>query len=348
MPKRRIAVSRANTSVVEPKRRASAEGQSSDAKTSRIGSRRDEPLRIRKLRNALGFTQERFARECGVTRISATAWEIGKTSPAPRAWKQMAKLAAKAAPSTAMWFWEKSGFERDDFQYLFPEFQRMVKDSELRMEQELNSSSSDAVLVPMVRTPLPEQLRIPPSPEQIEDYVSLPKHLMMSDWKLLAIRVSPRFVRPIFCPGGIVVIDASEANVLALEGQLVVANYIPSAETQELAEMQSRGRPVAAYARGRYPFLENGVYMGWLKLDPPMPESRMRQMNLNSEKLLAEQPVTIGHEFTVPIAMVDEPPADRSTIILEPEAVLIGRVVCWIAAGRNSTAEPPAYHVTEP
>jgi hypothetical protein len=126
----------------------------------------------------------------------------------------MAKLAAKVAPSTAMWFWAKAGFEHDDFQYLFPEFKRMVEDSELRIEQKLKSSTSDAVLVPIVRTPLPGQLRFPPSSEQIEDYLSLPTHLIQADWKLIAIRISDQFVRPIFSKGDIVLVDASSTNLI--------------------------------------------------------------------------------------------------------------------------------------
>jgi hypothetical protein len=259
----------------------------------------------------------------------------------------MAKLAAKVAPSTSMWFWAKAGFEHDDFEYLFPEFKRMVEESELRIEQKLKSSTSDAMLVPIVRTPLPEQLRFPPSPEQIEDYLSLPTHLIQAGCKLIAIRISDLFVRPIFSRGDVVVVDASSANVLDLEGQLVVANYTPSAETLDLASIQSRGRPVAPHVRSRYPFLEGGVYMGWLKLDPRQPESNMRQMNLNSEKVSIEQPLTIGHEFTVPIAMVIEPKPERRIVTPESEAVLFGRVVCWIAAGPQFAPEAPAYHVTE-
>lgn len=326
-------MSAAETRVTNPRWRSRGKARIAAHKSSEAPNRSEESTKIRKLRLDLDFTQEKFAHACGVTRISATAWEIGKSSPAPRAWKQMAKLAAKVAPSTAMWFWAKAGFEHDDFQYLFPEFKRMVEDSELRIEQKLKSSTSDAVLVPIVRTPLPGQLRFPPSSEQIEDYLSLPTHLIQADWKLIAIRISDQFVRPIFSKGDIVLVDASSTNLIDLEGQLVVANYTPSAETQDLASMQSRGRPVAPHAHGRYPFLESGVYMGWLKMDPRLPESNMRQLNLNSEKVSTEQPVTVGHEFTVPVAMVVESRPERRIVTPESEAILVGRVVFWIAAG---------------
>jgi DNA-binding XRE family transcriptional regulator len=326
-------MSTAEKGEINPRWRVRRKARKGAHESSEAPNRSEDSTKIRKLRLALDYTQEQFAHACGVTRISATAWEIGKSNPAPRAWKQMAKLAAKVAPSTAMWFWEKAGFERDDFQYLFPEFKRMVEDSELRIEQKLKSSTSDAVLVPIVRTPLPGQFRFPPSSEQIEDYLSLPTHLIQADWKLIAIRISDQFVRPIFSKGDIVVVDASSTNLIDLEGQLVVANYTLSTETQDLASMQSRGRPVAPHARGRYPFLESGMYMGWLKMDPRLPESNMRQLNLNSEKVSTEQPVTVGHEFTVPVAMVVESRPEQRIVTPESEAILVGRVVCWIAAG---------------
>jgi hypothetical protein len=73
--------------------------------------------------------------------------------------------------------------------------------------------------------------------------------------------------------------------------------------------------------------------MGWLKMDPRLPESNMRQLNLNSEKVSTEQPVTVGHEFTVPVAMVVESRPERRIVTPESEAILVGRVVFWIAAG---------------
>jgi hypothetical protein len=76
--------------------------------------------------------------------------------------------------------------------------------------------------------------------------------------------------------------------------------------------------------------------MGWLKMDPRLPESNIRQMNLNSEKVSTEQPVTVGHEFTVPVATVAESRPERKVVTPESEAVLVGRVVCWIAAGPES------------
>jgi hypothetical protein len=259
----------------------------------------------------------------------------------------MAKLAVRAAPSTALWFWEKAGIERDDFEFLFPEFKKLARDSEQRIQEKLESSPSDSRLVPLIRTPFRGEWRTPPSPEQVEDYLPIPNRLIQTDGNVFAIRVSPEFVRPIFSPGDILVIDPSHANVVALEGQLVAATYIPSAETRNLAERESRGRPVAAYVRGRYPFLEEGIYLGWLKTDSPVAGSRGGQMNLNSEKLITEQPVSIGHEFSVPAAMIDELTPGKKIVLRESELKLLGRVVCWFAAGSRSTPAESAGQVIE-
>jgi len=312
-----------------------------------LSRRRNDANRIQELRNALQYNREAFARACGVSRISASAWEAGKTSPQPRNWKEMAKLAVRAAPSTALWFWEKAGIERDDFEFLFPEFKKLARDSEQRIQEKLESSPSDSRLVPLIRTPFRGEWRTPPSPEQVEDYLPIPNRLIQTDGNVFAIRVSPEFVRPIFSPGDILVIDPSHANVVALEGQLVAATYIPSAETRNLAERESRGRPVAAYVRGRYPFLEEGIYLGWLKTDSPVAGSRGGQMNLNSEKLITEQPVSIGHEFSVPAAMIDELTPGKKIVLRESELKLLGRVVCWFAAGSRSTPAESAGQVIE-
>lgn len=50
------------------------------------------PERIKKIRLSLGWSQERLARELGVSFSTVNRWERGRTSPSPMAIKGIAKL----------------------------------------------------------------------------------------------------------------------------------------------------------------------------------------------------------------------------------------------------------------
>jgi DNA-binding XRE family transcriptional regulator len=311
-----------------------------------LDRRKDEAQRIKEFRNLLGYNREAFARACGVSRISAFAWESGKTSPQPRNWKEMAKLAVKAAPSAALWLWEKAGIEREDFQYLFPEFERIAKDSEQRVQQKLELSPSESKLVPLIRSPLRGEWRIPPAPEQVEDYLSFPRYLIQTNSDVVAMRISTEFVSPIFSVGGIIVVDTSEVNILSLEGQLVIGSYLPNAETINFARMFGRGREVAPHLRGRWPFLEEGVYVGWLRTDPPNDRGR-RPMTLHSVKIDSPEAISAVHEFSVPVGMICEPQPGEKIVARDSELKLLGHVICWIASDMASAEEGSGSHGIE-
>jgi DNA-binding XRE family transcriptional regulator len=302
-----------------------------------IGRRSDDANHIRELRNALQFNREAFARACGVSRISALAWEAGKTSPQPRNWKEMAKLAVKAAPSTALWFWEKAGIEREDFQYLFPEFERLARDSERRIQEKLESPSGDVRLVPIIRTPLHGEWRVPPSPEQVEDYLSLPGQWIRTDGHLIAMRVSPEFILPVFGKGDILVIDPSQTNILELNEKPVVVAWVPDAGTRAAAESDRRGVPVPEYKKGKWPHLAEGVYVGWLSMYWHDKDGRSVSVNVESAKFVASFHNTGLHQFSLPIATLNTR-GDGMTFPFEVHgAKLLGHVVCWIAASTKSS-----------
>jgi hypothetical protein len=128
-----------------------------------------------------------------------------------------------------------------------------------------------------------------------------------------------------------VIIEASGTIVQNLEGQLVAAVYVPNAETKDLAQQYRRVRPIAGHMSGRWPHLLDGIYFGWLKLEPPITGMRMRQLNLNSSKLATDQPVQSGFEFSVPVVLIDEPSPNESIVIKESETHVIGRIICGIA-----------------
>ena len=47
---------------------------------------------IRKLRTAIGLTQEQFAAKLGVTYSTINRWENNKSKPSPLAWLKIEKL----------------------------------------------------------------------------------------------------------------------------------------------------------------------------------------------------------------------------------------------------------------
>lgn len=56
-------------------------------------------VEIKALRDRLGWTQERLARELGVSWITVQRWEKGKVMPSPLAAARIAALANANAPS---------------------------------------------------------------------------------------------------------------------------------------------------------------------------------------------------------------------------------------------------------
>jgi len=57
---------------------------------------------IKKLRQALNLSQEKFARELGVTTGTVLRWELGRTSPSPLAQEKLVRLAKKAVRDGVM------------------------------------------------------------------------------------------------------------------------------------------------------------------------------------------------------------------------------------------------------
>ena len=55
-------------------------------------AKKDIPKMIRKLRTALGLTQEQFAAKIGVTVSTANRWENGKGTPSPLAMLRIEEL----------------------------------------------------------------------------------------------------------------------------------------------------------------------------------------------------------------------------------------------------------------
>jgi DNA-binding transcriptional regulator YiaG len=50
---------------------------------------------IRQLREALGLTQEQFAREVGVSFSTVSRWETARGEPSPLAWRRIEDLRSR-------------------------------------------------------------------------------------------------------------------------------------------------------------------------------------------------------------------------------------------------------------
>jgi putative transcriptional regulator len=57
--------------------------------------KKNTTIKIRKLRKALGLTQEKFAAYVGVSFSTVNRWENGKGKPSPLAMKQIEELENK-------------------------------------------------------------------------------------------------------------------------------------------------------------------------------------------------------------------------------------------------------------
>jgi DNA-binding XRE family transcriptional regulator len=292
-------------------------------------------FRIRELREILRMTQEDFADQCGVRRNAVLLWESGKFNPSAKVWRRMAKLAGKVAPRTAFWFWEMAGIDREAFEDLVPEFEKMARDAENRVLEKMEASTGDSALVPIMRTPVFSDQTVAVPPEDIEDYLSFPRQLIQTAGQVYALRVTKEFVRPIFSEGDLLVIDPSGQRFVNFENELVAIRYVPDSEARNLADRSSHGQPLRDYMYGKWPYLPEGIYVGWLHTDPPVRGTTTRQMNLNSAKIVSEQPMQPGLEFTVPVAWVTELGSGKKHSLTQSGTTLIGRVVCWIAGNRS-------------
>lgn len=305
-------------------------------KSSSVLSDKADGQRIAELRNALQLSQEAFARECKVSRIAVFRWESGQSEPSSKAWLFMAELARKVAPSTALWFWEKAGFNREALIHLFPEFEKSSREAVQRMREMASDPGGEFTRVPLLRDPLYLGKASLPSPEEVERWISLPKEFISNASATFAVRVSALFVRPIFGVGDIVVIDTAQIDVLKLDGALVAALYAPSTTTKRASEAVLRGAPAPANVQGTWPHLSGGLYLGWLKRNREGVHSHI----LESLSVYSDQ-------FSVPVAVieVDHDAPGGGELVPDEESGFLGRVICWMASpelAEDGTDSPSA------
>ena len=225
-----------------------------------------------------------------------------KTSPTAQAWCQMAKMAGRAAPPMAPWFWEKVGIDREALDILLPELQKISQKSEQRIRKLAEEQRIEFSNVPVMSVRLSYDGPISISSGLIEKWISMPKDILPNDSSAFALSVSPLFVRPIYSLGDVVIIDLSK-DITILDDQLVLVVYSPDAETTRASELLRRGHPLAPSESSRWPHLKEGLYLGWVKTDVTVDEhSIVRYTNLNSSKLKSsDQSFRSEFEFSVPL-----------------------------------------------
>jgi len=318
---------------------------------AKILSIKEDGDRIKALRTAADVGQEEFAARCGVTRIAALRWESGQAKPSSQAWLYMAKLAGKVAPETALWFWEKAGFDREALVELFPEIRKLSREAEQRIRNMVAEPRGELTRVPLLRDPAHLGKVSLAAPKEIERWISLPTELISHPSSTFAVRISELFVRPIFSPGDIVVIDTDQIDIQKLNGALAAAFYVPDASTKRAADSVRQMGPVPASARGHFPHLPEGLYVGWLHVNKDHSHSHIiEHISINSERARdAERSAHSVLEFSAPVATnhVDPGTPGRGELVNWEESRLLGRVICWMSAPELAQDETNSSSIVE-
>lgn len=292
--------------------------------------------RIRQLREALNLTQGSFAAKCGVGRTAVPLWESGKASPSQRCWSRMALLAREAPAIDRTWFFGQAGIDLEYLSELLPEFGRISRQSEQKAINTAAAMVADtakgATAIPLLRIPTSIDKPISIRAEEIEGWLSLPGEMIKKDPNIIALRISPAFVRPIFGPGDTVIIDTGDRDAKNLNGALVLASYRPNAETKATAE-RIRTQPMAEYIKGSvWPLLPEGLYLGWLRVDVPEQATGTPNVTLISPRT-DEIPAPVLS--MVPIAVPDQGTLKNGGAVEEPEAAIVGRILAWIGSPKS-------------
>ena len=297
--------------------------------------------RIRQLREALNLTQGNFAAKCGVSRTAVPLWENGKASPSQRCWSRMALLAREAPGIEGAWFFGQAGIDLEYLSELFPEFGRISRESEQRAIKiaaaMVEDSTKGTNAVPLLRIPATIHRPFSIRAEEIEGWLPLPAQMVEKSPNVIALRITSAFVRPIFGFGDTIIIDTADRDATNLHDELVLASYRPNAATKAAAEHVRRGQPSAEYIKeGIWPLLPEGLYLGWLRFDPPAPATGIRPLTLVSPRTdEIPSPVLSMLPFVVPSAICDKANPEDRLVAEEPEAVVLGKVLAWIASPKS-------------
>jgi len=261
--------------------------------------------RLKQLRPKLAPKQAELAKVLEVDQSLISAWEGGKDKPSPQMWLKLGNLAARKGLSTdALWCFEKAGAERDALPLVTREILRervaSGEQEEIRFIKPTSKIDQDAATSPPVQLQFPASMI--PNPQETR-----------------YVRVSDRFLAPLFEPGDTLVIDESETDISKLEGACV-AIYDPGnpIEVDVTVAGGNKGvRQTASYSYGH-----KGVFAAWLLRDEKEEEKG---------ELTVSTPSRLGTLFRDHLGITGN--------LLEEGAIILGRVLAWIPGARDSRTE---------
>jgi len=181
--------------------------------------------RIYALRKLMDLSQEDFAEKLGVGRIAAVYWESGRSKPSAETYIAMAKVAREFDPSSAVWFWEQVGVDRDALRDLLPEFNRLSEEAENRVRNATEHAVDSIVRVPLLRKVCDIKAPTFASEDQIEAWLPLPALLVPNPTKTCCLW-APKGVRSLGLGSkDLLVIDSSDVPLEQLWGKMVIAEH---------------------------------------------------------------------------------------------------------------------------
>jgi transcriptional regulator with XRE-family HTH domain len=209
--------------------------------------------RIFALRKLMDLSQEGFAEKLGVGRIAAVHWESGRTKPSAETYIAMAKVAKQFDSSSAVWFWEQVGVDRDALRDLLPEFNRLSMQAEQRVRDVTEHAVDDAVRVPLLRKVASIKAPTFASDDQIEAWLPLPALLVPNPTKTSCLWGPQGMTSLSFGGKDLLVIDSSDVPIEQLWGKMVIVERQSSGKSYvgflQRFEMDNRLIPALSAAR---------------------------------------------------------------------------------------------------
>jgi transcriptional regulator with XRE-family HTH domain len=287
-----------------------------------IPSTSEASRRISALRKALGLSQEEFAARLGVGRIAALYWESGRSQPSADTYVRMANVAKEVDFSSAVWFWQQVGVDRDTLRDLVPEFNKSDREAEQRVRDITEHATSRIVAVPLLREIANIDAPTLASEDQIEAWLPLPAVLVPNPTHTSCLR-GP--VGMTVLGEELVVIDSSEFPLEQLWGRMVIAAHQSSRESYAgfLQHFNSDNRRIPALSTTK---LNEFYFLNHItEIDDPAKTAR--KQGKPGKK-------TGSNVLLTPGTFLPMTP--------KREWKILGRVICWISSEQGRDLVRPS------
>jgi SOS-response transcriptional repressor LexA len=314
--------------------------------------------RVAELQEALGAggSHQQFADHFKVNRVAALRWLRGVSPPSVANYIQMAKAStACGRRDLALWFLKQAGIDRGVLEDLFPEFERLSRESERRIKKMASEQSGKFTNVPILRSPAPLEAGRAPSADEIEEWLPLQPELVPNPGSTYAVRIGDVFVHPMFAKGSVIVVDIAQKDVTRLDEEIVLVKYTVSPHEKEAHEALLRHGKQPRFLT--WPHLQDGLYLGRLvrEREGPRPGWHHRVLVEHGIRGRNEEwegfSVCVGafrrsaafndgtHYVEFDPEMLEHPSTKSPDWNLETHETdngLLGRVICWMAAAESA------------